>query len=246
MATRRWSLRGFSRLAFRRQKRNAVRFLVLSGFRENFRQEAGLHLSFNRKRTSNRFESRFCSSGMLTARFFRSAVQRRAFATLREQAPRVEPIDLYEPKLKARREFPDYEVVNVRLQGHDYSPLEKFQSYVHKMAKRFDFEVVDSYAVTAQSERIVTYKPASTVVDSELDLKLFDRWVRLRQVPTVRLPIFAQLLRTHAPPGVRITIKEHEKADEDYRYIPDMNLKKVQNELKSLDDPAVRRNLGWE
>lgn len=43
-----------------------------------------------------------------------------------------------------------------------------------------------------------------------------------------------------------MTVKEHEKADEDYRYIPDLLLKQKQEELKSLDDPMVRKNLGWE
>lgn len=43
-----------------------------------------------------------------------------------------------------------------------------------------------------------------------------------------------------------MTVKEHEKVDEDSRYIPDLLLKQKQEELKALDDPNVRRNLGWE
>lgn len=35
--------------------------------------------------------------------------------------------------------------MNVRLQGYDYTPLEKFQSYVDRMARRFGFKVVDRY-----------------------------------------------------------------------------------------------------
>ncbi|VDK24908.1 unnamed protein product [Anisakis simplex] len=74
----------------------------------------------------------------------------------------------------------------------------------------------------------------------------YDRWIRLADVPTVRLPLFISIIHTHLPVGVKLTVKEHEKTDEDYRYIPDLLLKQRQEELKSLDDPMVRRNLGWE
>lgn len=103
-----------------------------------------------------------------------------------------------------------------------------------------------SYAVAAQTEKIVTYKPNSTIVESEVEISKYDRTVRIAQVPSVRLPIFISMIQTHAPVGVEITVKNHEKADEDNRYIPDLLLKERQEELKALDDPAIRRNLGWE
>ncbi|KHJ81142.1 hypothetical protein OESDEN_19172 [Oesophagostomum dentatum] len=114
------------------------------------------------------------------------------------------------------------------------------------MARRFKFNVLESYAVAAQTQRVVTYKPNSTIVDNEMNLALYDRVVRLGNVPAPRLQLFIELIQTHVPVGVTITFKEHEKADEDYRYIPDILLKQKQEELKSLDDPVVRRNLGWE
>lgn len=65
-------------------------------------------------------------------------------------------------------------------------------------------------------------------------------------MPCIHLPLFIQLIQTHAPVGIKISIKEHEKADEKYRYIPDLLLIEKQEELKSLDDPAIRKLLGWE
>lgn len=65
------------------------------------------------------------------------------FATLRDKAIKIEPRYLYEPKFEDKREFPEYELLNVRLQGYDYVPLEKYQSFVHKIAKRFHFTVAE-------------------------------------------------------------------------------------------------------
>ncbi|CAJ0586381.1 unnamed protein product, partial [Mesorhabditis spiculigera] len=136
--------------------------------------------------------------------------------------------------------------MNIRLQGHDFVPLEKYQAYVHKIAKKFQFPVVDSYAVAAQTSRATTFKPQSTIVDESIGLSRYERVVRVGPIPAPRVQLFLQMIRAHNPIGVTMTVKEHEKADEDYRYIPDLMLKEKQTELKSLDDPAVRRNLGWE
>lgn len=63
--------------------------------------------------------------------------------SLRAQAPKISPNSLYEPEIKDTRLYPEYETVNVRLQGFDYAPLERYQHYVHKMAKHFKFNVED-------------------------------------------------------------------------------------------------------
>lgn len=170
----------------------------------------------------------------------------RRFASLREMAGPQDPELLYEPKFPDTREYPEYDLLNVRIQGYDFTYIEKFQGYVDRMARRFKFNVVDSYAVAAQTQRVVVYKPNSTIVDNELKLSLYDRVVRLSNVPAPQLQLFISLIQTHLPVGVTVTFKQHEKADEDYRYIPDILLKQKQEELKALDDPVVRRNLGWE
>uniref|UniRef100_A0A1I7T1C4 Ribosomal_S10 domain-containing protein n=1 Tax=Caenorhabditis tropicalis TaxID=1561998 RepID=A0A1I7T1C4_9PELO len=178
--------------------------------------------------------------------FSRIISQKRGFASLRETVGEHDASLLYEPKFQDKREFPEYNTINVRIQGYDFGPLEKYQAYIHKTAKRFGFSVADSYAVAAQTQRAITYKPYSTVAESEIDLSTYDRVVRLNDVSAPRFSLFTQMIRAHIPVGVTMTIKEHEKSDEDSRYIPDLLLKQKQEELKALDDPNVRRNLGWE
>ena len=127
-----------------------------------------------------------------------------------------------------------------------------------------------SFASAHKSERVKLFKPNTTTICDQIDLKLYNRWVRLSHVPTVHLPLFILLLQAHAPVGVKvclnlisnllfvfitndslnfqfkITIKEHESGDYAERYIPDLELKQLQEEYKQLDNPVVRRNLGWE
>ncbi|CCD65118.1 Small ribosomal subunit protein uS10 domain-containing protein [Caenorhabditis elegans] len=172
--------------------------------------------------------------------------QNRGLASLRETVGERDASLLYEPKFQDSREFPEYNTINVRIQGHDFGSLEKYQAYIHKTAKRFGFTVVDSYAVAAQTQKAITYKPYSTVSESEIDMSTYDRVVRLSDVAAPRFSLFSQIIRAHIPIGVTMTVKEHEKVDEDSRYIPDLLLKQKQEELKALDDPNVRRNLGWE
>ena len=63
------------------------------------------------------------------------------YATLRERAKKTRPVELYEPVFENPRLYPDYELLSVRLQSYDFVPLERYQSYVHKIAKRFNFIV---------------------------------------------------------------------------------------------------------
>lgn len=69
----------------------------------------------------------------------------RCFASLREKVGPISSQDLYEPKFEVVRKYPEYDMLNVRLQGYDYVPLENYQSFVHKIAKRFGFTVEDRY-----------------------------------------------------------------------------------------------------
>lgn len=70
---------------------------------------------------------------------------KRCYASLAEKATfKVEdPKYLYEPKIVSTRKYPDCATINVRLQMYDFVPLEKYQSFVQRIAKRFKFKVVD-------------------------------------------------------------------------------------------------------
>lgn len=71
-------------------------------------------------------------------------MSKRHFATLSKLDPKISSEELYEPKFEAKKIYPEYEIeLSIRLQGYDFVPLEKYQSYVHKIAKVFKFEVTE-------------------------------------------------------------------------------------------------------
>jgi hypothetical protein len=73
----------------------------------------------------------------------------RHLATLRSRATvKLTPQQLYEPVFSTETEFPQFPTpILVRLQGYDSVPLEKYQSFVHRIAKRFSFTVDDRYII---------------------------------------------------------------------------------------------------
>lgn len=77
-------------------------------------------------------------------KFFLS-ICKRCYASLSEQVKKIDPNYLYEPKLISKRKYPDCPIINVRLQMYDFVPLEKYQSFVTKIAKRFKFNVIEKF-----------------------------------------------------------------------------------------------------
>uniref|UniRef100_A0A914GTK6 VPS37 C-terminal domain-containing protein n=1 Tax=Globodera rostochiensis TaxID=31243 RepID=A0A914GTK6_GLORO len=140
----------------------------------------------------------------------------RHYPTLRESANAPYPEDLYEPRFESERKYPDVALINVLLQAHDYQPVEKFQSYVHWAAKQFEFRVIESYGLAHTAELVKEFKAGSS-----------DR-------------------SSHAPVGMKINVKKHCPRDEQCRYIPDPQLEDFKETLRNLDDPVVRKLLGWE
>ncbi|KAL7079668.1 hypothetical protein ACQ4LE_001347 [Meloidogyne hapla] len=170
----------------------------------------------------------------------------RGLPTLRERVNVPKPQDLYEPRFEIKRHYPDLQLINVKLKSYDFQPLEKFQSFVHWTAKNFGFDVVECYPLAHKSEQVKEYKPNSVTIASEYELKTYTRVVRIGPVPAIHLPLFVMFVQANAPVGVQIIIKGHEAGDETERYIPDPQLEDFKETLRNLDDPVVRKFLGWE
>lgn len=166
--------------------------------------------------------------------------------SLRAKIKKIDPWQLYEPPLKNSKVYPEYVLLNLQLDSMDFVPLEKFHSYAHKKARQFGFKVIDSYAIPPTKTLLMPDKLDKRKQTKEIVLSTYHRFLRFDEVPTVRLSLYLTLMQAHAPVGVTMTIKKHEQADEDIRYIPDEILEARKAELLSLDDPKTRKLLGWE
>jgi large subunit ribosomal protein L48 len=153
-------------------------------------------------------------------------------------------LKIYEPDYldhKGHR-IPHHDLVNIRLQGYDFPVLEKFEAFVHRTAERIGLEVDDSWGIPAQKFRITKLKPETTLVDTEYQLNIYERTVQVADVPTTILPILVNIVQAALPVGVTMTVKEHEVADEEIRYIPDLELLELKEQLQ-LDGTALKKKV---
>lgn len=54
-----------------------------------------------------------------------------------------------------------------------------------------------SYSVAATTERVVTFRPHTTIVESEVVLSIYERVLNIIEAPSVYLPLFISLIRVH-------------------------------------------------
>lgn len=121
------------------------------------------------------------------------------------------------------------------MKGYDYPVLESFQSLVHRIAKTMDIPVIESYAVPFQHYKIVKYRPKSEMVDSEYQLKLYERNVQIGDVKTPLLPIFIDAITTACPPGVKLSIHEHTPEIAEVRYVPEYEVLELREKIDELN-----------
>ncbi len=74
-------------------------------------------------------------------------------------------------------------------------------------------------------------------------------YVQLIDLPATTAPIFFHIIQAALPEGVEMKVKPHEDADEELRYVPDLELKQLKSELDALGGPTIsrssRRWLSW-
>uniref|UniRef100_A0A914LRT3 Ribosomal protein S10 domain-containing protein n=1 Tax=Meloidogyne incognita TaxID=6306 RepID=A0A914LRT3_MELIC len=179
-------------------------------------------------------------------RNFNNNIFFRGLSTLKEKVNVPKSEDLYEPRFEVKRHYPDLQLINVKLKAFDFQTLEKFQAFVHWTAENFGFDVVECYPLAHKCEKIKEFKENSVTISTEYELKTYARVVRIGPVPAIQLPLFVMMVQANAPVGVQVNIKEHEASDEVERYIPDPQLDDFKETLRNLDDPVVRKFLGWE
>nr|CAG4651534.1 EOG090X0MUO [Simocephalus serrulatus]SVE94665.1 EOG090X0MUO [Simocephalus serrulatus] len=139
-------------------------------------------------------------------------------------------------------QIPLYEPLNVQIKSYDFTILEKFSGYIHKTAENMGLEVEDCWATPCKKYKIQNYKPFSTQTDSVYQLNLYERNVQIVDLPTTIAPIFFHIIQAALPEGVRLNIKHHDVADEELRYVPDLELKQLKDELDALGGPSISRS----
>uniref|UniRef100_A0A915HNA3 Ribosomal protein S10 domain-containing protein n=1 Tax=Romanomermis culicivorax TaxID=13658 RepID=A0A915HNA3_ROMCU len=128
---------------------------------------------------------------------------------------------------------PTFDLLNIRLIGYDFQILERYQSYVARLADSFGLEVCDAWATPCSKTKASIYKARTTIITEEFILSKYERNVQLLNVPATKLTILADFLRTNLPKGVVMNFKRHNSAeDDDKRYVPDYDLMELSKQLE--------------
>ncbi|CAF0907523.1 unnamed protein product [Rotaria sordida] len=141
-----------------------------------------------------------------------------------------EPPYLFETDL-----YPNYQLLSVSIRGYDYVVLEGYFRYIQKLAKSLDIKVPEAVAIPAKSSRVTILKPRSTQIDVEHHLNLYHRIVKFAKVKATIAPILFECIRLNIPEGVELKIDIPNIADDEFRYVPDVELKQLQSELHAID-----------
>ncbi|CAG7827189.1 unnamed protein product [Allacma fusca] len=131
-------------------------------------------------------------------------------------------------------EVPLYDLVNIQMKGYDYPVLENYGKFVHKCAQRFQLDVEEAWGTPCKCLRVTRLKPDSSVIDSEYQLRVYERNVQLADVPSTSLPIFVNFVEAALPAGVTLNVLHHQPEFAEIRYVPDYKLEELQEELETI------------
>ncbi|ROT82415.1 hypothetical protein C7M84_024418 [Penaeus vannamei] len=135
-------------------------------------------------------------------------------------------------------DVPEFPLLNVQMEGYDFTVLEHYGKWVHRTALNMGIEVEDSWATPCEKIHIQTFKPRSVKVESEYDLHVYQRTVQLADVPSYLAPMFIEVAQAGLPEGVNLTVQEHMPEHTEVRFIPDLELKELKKQLDLLGGPS--------
>lgn len=137
-------------------------------------------------------------------------------------------------------EVPEYSLVNVQIKGYDFTVLEHYGKWIHNTAHNMDIDVEDGWATPCEKLHIQTFKPRSNKVETDYYLQVYERNIQLADLPSIMAPLFMEVVQAGLPQGVELSIHEHQPEHTEIRYIPDLELRSLQNQLHDLGGPSKK------
>lgn len=153
-----------------------------------------------------------------------------------DKAKIKEPGGIYYPKYLEKSEpYPNYGTVNLNFHGYDYIKLDIFNEYVSKLCKSLDINVVEMYRMPMRTYKIKTLKNFSSTIDTEYVLNKYHRVVKVSNLKSHMTSILFDAIQLNLPEGVQLNVQYPLEINEEYRYIPDIALKELKDELSQFE-----------
>ncbi|KAG5682091.1 hypothetical protein PVAND_011470 [Polypedilum vanderplanki] len=140
-----------------------------------------------------------------------------------------------------KKKHPTYDVINVKMTGYDFTVLESYHKFVHKIAKSLDLEIEESWAHPPKKTKIIRYKPNSTNIEAEYSLTAYERYIQLADVESPIYPVFLRFIQAAIPEGIKLSVVHHTDLTEESRYVPDKELLDLKAQLEAAGGPLKTR-----
>ncbi|XP_076230948.1 mitochondrial ribosomal protein L48 isoform X2 [Calliopsis andreniformis] len=139
------------------------------------------------------------------------------------------------PYLQVKKtEVPLYPTLNIQIRGYVFPLLESYQAFISKLTDVMDIDVEGGFAFPHQEFKIKKYKTRSSVVESEYNLKLYERDMQVSNISAIKCPIFIRILEATLPEGISLHINMYDPEIQKKRYIPDKELLDLKSELDNM------------
>jgi len=144
-------------------------------------------------------------------------------------------VKFYDPPYLAREApFPSYDELNINLKGYDFTVLETYHNFIARLCRSLEVDVKDVYAMPARSFKVKTYQPFSSNLDKEYSLKMYHRVVRVKKLKSTTAPLLFEAIQLNLPEGVQLSVGEPSAEEDNFRYVPDLELKELKEQLDEL------------
>lgn len=146
------------------------------------------------------------------------------------------PLYEYEPPylVHLKPPLPIYNLMNLQVRGYDFAILERFAKFVHHVALELGLDVADTWVTPKQSLRVSVLKPNTNIAQDHHNVSLYERNVQIANLPATSVSLLIDVIEASLPAGVKLSLHSHELDHEEIRYIPDLELKELHQELEEI------------
>jgi len=102
-----------------------------------------------------------------------------------------------------------------------------------------------SIAYPCRTLTATLFKPHTTQPSGVHPLHMYERIVQIEEVTGPQLQLLIDSITSEMPIGVKLSVEPMNNEKHENRYLPNLELIKLSEELKSYDDINVRRKKGW-
>ncbi|XP_015915882.1 large ribosomal subunit protein mL48 [Parasteatoda tepidariorum] len=128
-------------------------------------------------------------------------------------------------------QVPVYDLLNIQIKGYDFTVLEHYAKYVHRIALHLDFNVTDAWATPHQAWKVTNTEPGSSKIVHDFLLNTYERNIQIDELPCYCAPLFFEVIQRALPAGISVSIHPHEPQHSEIRYIPDFELLALKEQL---------------